>query len=57
MPDSSLTYDREFIGIKKVKWDALFHGLFVDKQGKEEYVRLNAYQAKQLVDQLIKTEV
>lgn len=50
---SSQIMDYEFIGIKKVDYDMLYHGLYLDKNGKECYVRLNSFQAKQVAEQLI----
>lgn len=50
---SSQTMDYDFIGIKKFSYDERYHGLYLGKTGNEEYIRLNEFQAKQVIDNLI----
>ena len=52
IPGSSLTYERDFIGVKKVKWDGLYHAIFLNGKGNEEYIRMDEYQVKQILQQL-----
>ena len=47
-----LSAKRNWIGVRKYLWDALWHGLWMDSKHMERYDRISERQAMQLVKYL-----